>query len=643
MKLLYFDYSAVLILGILLFTTLFRGLTKGRLNKCYIELIVVGLLSATADIFSAYFDNIQFQNIAVRNITHYTYLLIHSSNTPLLVIYLMIVSDTDYKMRRLKSILYTLPFASVVLALFTNPATNLVFYIDEDWNYVRGPLMKLLYVVAFTYMLVAFYYLIRYGKTIGKRRVFGVGSVTPLLLTANLVQLFYPHLLLEMFTYAISMLLVSALIHRPEDILDVETGFSNKSACTDDIDRCITNKKPLELILINISNYESLRSLFSANDMHTLHKSIAAGINEINLKHKFPFAELFHMGGGIFCLEMDYTRLKDTASLADEVNHFLLSGLSLNGMEINLTPYVCLVKCPSEIEDAETLSRFAEEIIHVSYTGSVLRASDVFHKDHYDLMRNIDNIIENAINNHLFNVYYQPIYNINHKNFNSAEALIRLKDPHYGFIRPDLFIPAAEKSGAIHRIGAYVLDEVCSFIESPEFKELGIDYIEVNLSVAQCMRSDLTKEILEIMQQHNVASSQINLEITETTASTSQDALQENVKNLQNSGIKFSLDDYGTGYSNIERISTMLFDIIKLDKTFVNVAGNDNHDVVLNHTVSMIKDLGMKIVVEGVEDEELLNRFTELGCDYIQGFYFSKPIPKTEFIEFIKLQNKNSN
>lgn len=277
--------------------------------------------------------------------------------------------------------------------------------------------------------------------------------------------------------------------------------------------------------------------------------------------------------------------------------------------------------------------------MHLNYVGEVQQAADIFHKDHYDLMNNIDSIIENAISNHLFEVYYQPIYSIEHKIFNSAEALIRLKDPQYGFIPPDLFIPVAEKSGAIHRIGAYVLDEVCAFIASPEFKELGLDYIEVNLSVAQCMRNNLADEILEIMTKHNVSASQLNLEITETTASNSQETLQENVKQLLESGINFSLDDYGTGYSNIERISSLLFDIVKLDKTFVNVANNNNHDIVLNHTVSMIKDLGMKIVVEGVEDETLLNRFADLGCDYIQGYYFSRPIPKPEFIQFIKEKN----
>lgn len=189
----------------------------------------------------------------------------------------------------------------------------------------------------------------------------------------------------------------------------------------------------------------------------------------------------------------------------------------------------------------------------------------MYQHSHFDLMRDIDSIIENAITHKLFKVYYQPIYSIKDKHFNSAEALIRLFDDKYGFISPELFIPAAERSGAIHRIGAFVLDEVCRFISSEDFKKLGIDYIEVNLSVAQCMRNDLSEEILDIMKRHNVSSESINLEITETAASYSQENLVENMNELSASGIGFSLDDYGTGYSNMDRVSSMQFDIIKLD------------------------------------------------------------------------------
>jgi EAL domain-containing protein (putative c-di-GMP-specific phosphodiesterase class I) len=213
---------------------------------------------------------------------------------------------------------------------------------------------------------------------------------------------------------------------------------------------------------------------------------------------------------------------------------------------------------------------------------------------------------------------------------------LRLKDDEYGFISPELFIPVAEKSGAIHRIGTYVLEEVCRFIASDEYRALQMDYIEINLSVTQCMRPNLAQEVLEIMNRYGVKPDQINLEITETAASYSQNTMMENIETLTDAGISFSLDDYGTGYSNMRRIASMPFSIVKLDKSFINADRNPRIEIILENTIHMIKDMNMKIVVEGIETAELVQQFSDLKCEYIQGYYFSKPIPKEEFVSFIQ-------
>ena len=226
------------------------------------------------------------------------------------------------------------------------------------------------------------------------------------------------------------------------------------------------------------------------------------------------------------------------------------------------------------------------------------------------------------------------------KRFQSAEALLRLIDDKYGFISPELLIRAAEKSGAIHKIGSYVLEEVCRFISSEEYQALGLDYIEINLSVAQCMNEHLAEEILQMLKHYNVPVEQINLEITETAASYSQNTMISNIQTLNDAGIKFSLDDYGTGYSNMGRIISLPFHIVKLDKTLADAYGNDRMHIVLENTIRMIKDMDMKIVVEGIETEQLAEVFSALQCEYIQGYYYSRPLPEKDFITFIKQEKK---
>ena len=207
---------------------------------------------------------------------------------------------------------------------------------------------------------------------------------------------------------------------------------------------------------------------------------------------------------------------------------------------------------------------------------------------------------------------------------------------------PDLFITAAERNGTIHKIGSIVLEEVCRFIASDEFERLGLEYIEINLSVAQCMQSTLADDILAMLEKYNVSVSQINLEITETAANYDMSAMSENLRKLSEAGISFSLDDFGTGYSNIERVASLPLKIVKLDRTFVNNQDNPHMSVFLENFIRMFKQMEMEIVVEGIETEQMVKRFSDLHCDYIQGYYFSKPIPQRDFVEFISNNNSKA-
>ena len=330
---------------------------------------------------------------------------------------------------------------------------------------------------------------------------------------------------------------------------------------------------------------------------------------------------------------------KHSAYAASLINDALHQTLKIDKFDPNLIPYVCLAKCPEDIDNFQSLISFGTDFHEkLPYNGEVIHADGSTVKRMVSLLTGMDSIIERALANHGFHVYYQPIYSIEKKRFVSAEALLRLIDEKEGFISPEIFIPAAEKSGAIHKIGGYVLTEVFQFIASSEYKKLGLEYIEINLSVSQCMHHGLADSILESMSRYGVSSNQVNLEITESAASYNQSVMSDNLEQLSAAGLTFSLDDYGTGYSNMYRIAALPLKIVKLDKTFVN---NQNSKMwtILQNTVRMIKELNMEIVVEGIETEEMVKKFSDLKCDFIQGYFFSKPIPQREFVEFIDRWN----
>ena len=239
-------------------------------------------------------------------------------------------------------------------------------------------------------------------------------------------------------------------------------------------------------------------------------------------------------------------------------------------------------------------------------------------------------------------MYYQPIYSFEHGRFISAEALIRLTDDEYGFISPGLFIPAAEKRGVILPIGDFVLEDVHKFISENDFDALGLKYIEINLSVAQCLQEELPVKLALLSDRYGVSPDKVNLEITETTYEEMGSVMETNLAALTGMGYTFSLDDYGTGYSNMQRVSKLPLKMVKLDKSLVDDMISEDGLSIVRNTVKMMRDIDKELVAEGVETKDRLEELEDMGCHFIQGYFFSKPLPADEFIAFIKEHNVNA-
>ena len=255
--------------------------------------------------------------------------------------------------------------------------------------------------------------------------------------------------------------------------------------------------------------------------------------------------------------------------------------------------------------------------------------------------RKIQEEIQKALINREFKVLYQPIWDKESDTIHSAEALVRTPIGELGFISPEEFIPISEKTGDIIEIGEFVFEEVCKMFSEHNVKQYGVEFIEVNLSTVQCMQRNLAKRFKEILDKYNVSASSINLEITESAAANSPEMFINTMSELKKLGFTFSMDDYGTGYSNLSHMYDTDFDIIKLDKSILwNSYKSKKADIILQNTVKMIKEMEHNIVIEGVETEEQKEYVSRLGCDYCQGYYFSKPVAKEEFIEYCKKYNK---
>lgn len=636
-SLLYLDYVALIIYYFMLVAWFFRLRKRRSYKGLYLPLLLVATFTCVFDIFTIIFNVEGSYFFVLKYVLNGFYLVLRSLIPLLYVGYIISVTETWHKIVNNSYIkcLIALPCVISAIMTITSPLTHLIYYIDDSGLYKRGPAFFVLYIDAAIYFILCLYFCIRYSELLKPEKYIPLLSIIPSQVATVIIQLMFPHILCEMIATAISLLLIMITIEKQEEKFNPSTGLLKSEIFYDMIDNAKSVSRPYSAIFINIANHSLLSDYLPLSGMVALYSSVARRLEAIGSQLKIS-AEIYDLENGLFSVVLYGDDIEFANRYASYAFETLKHDCMVNGLNLTVLPSVCVFKFPEDTKSVEQLRLLLSDLRNHKYSNGENLASTYMKNKDYTIMANMDTILKDAIENDRFEVYYQPIYSNEKNGFNSAEALLRLITPEYGFIRPDLFIPMAEESGAIHKIGLIVLEKVCRFISSDEFKKLGLDYIEVNLSVVQCMDKNLADKILSVCKKYGVNPSQLNLEITETASIFTQRNMIKNINRLFETGYSFSLDDFGTGYSNLVRIASLPLNIVKLDKSFTWTENSEDLKIILENTINMIKKMNMKIVVEGVETEEMLKRFKDLGCEYIQGYYFSKPLPEYDFINYIK-------
>jgi EAL domain-containing protein (putative c-di-GMP-specific phosphodiesterase class I) len=231
-------------------------------------------------------------------------------------------------------------------------------------------------------------------------------------------------------------------------------------------------------------------------------------------------------------------------------------------------------------------------------------------------------------------VYYQPILDAESGSLVGAEALVRWRHPQRGLVLPNDFIPLAEETGLIRKVGAWVLERVCQTIG--HWRRIGLCVpISVNLSSVQILRGLSVEAVRALIQRYDLRPEWLAFEITESVLISNTLQAQQWLEAVRELGIRVDIDDFGTGYSSLTYLKRFPIDRIKIDYSFVrDIVVNSNDRALVEAILAMACSLRLQVVAEGVEDAEQLALLRRLGCKYAQGFYFSRPVPDEEFVKF---------
>lgn len=237
---------------------------------------------------------------------------------------------------------------------------------------------------------------------------------------------------------------------------------------------------------------------------------------------------------------------------------------------------------------------------------------------------------EKAIENHEFEIWYQPKYHSEGRTIAGAEALVRWRKRDGHLIPPYRFIPLFERNGMIITLDEYVFRAVCKQQKKWEAEGHTLFPVSINISRASLYYENIVQRYQEIIEEYQIDTKYVPLEVTESATIENSQVL-EIMKLFREAGFPLYLDDFGAGYSSLATLNLMIFDTLKLDKSLIDFIGNDNGEKLISYTIQLAKSLGMKITAEGVEQEEQVAFLQNHKCDEIQGYFFSKPLPLTDF------------
>lgn len=538
------------------------------------------------------------------------------------------------RLRNYQIVLYTVPFIVCFIGSFK--ASFGIIYENGD-AYTFGPAAYFLYAGCAFYLTLIFVSSFFFRKLLGKRKAISLRSMCAIWVLALIIQIFSTTRLILGLGIAATLFLLYFAFENPILYYSSTLGLYNRFAFESFFyEECnIPGKKGFYIVVIVVEDaYEIIDSL-NKNRYQQILTELGLRLNKYGNDKVFKIAE----NALAIRIRHDGEVLKTNL---EHIEKDMKEMVSLTDTKVRVNTHALVYECP-------------EFVCNSSVLLELVSIDDKPDKGYYKMATNelIDRssrnskliaMLREAVDNDVLDVYYQPIYSVAEKKFISAEALVRLKDTEtLGYVSPEEFVPLAEQNSLIEKLGNIVFMDTLDTIEKVRIKNIPLEYVEVNLSVLQIVNDNVPQSFLKELRARNINPSMLNFEITESVAGESKALITHNMNTFRRAGCSFSMDDFGTGYSNLSSMTSFPYDIIKLDKSLIWPCfeeGGEKAKILLKGIIGMIQNLGIKIVAEGIETKEMVDWLTDNKVDYLQGYYFSKPVPKDQYIEFLNKNNK---
>ena len=611
-------------------------------NRLFFCMVVINLLASATNIASIHSiaHPAQYSPFA-RDLINLGYLWLYN----LLAGFFLLYADNVTKIPRLKTPVRVFFFTVLLLEtclIFTSSVTKLIAYFDDALVYRRGILHPLLYVFAYTEILGGLLFYAFCRKRFNHYQKVSVFWFAAVHFFAQIFQIVFPRYVIGNFMTTMGLFFLFIAFENHAYYLFQTTMCYNRYAFFITVRRLQKRKAPYQIAALRMDYIQTSAVASRPSTIDQLTILMAERVDRA-----FP-AKVYVLSNECFAIIEEGSVPQWDQSARAKIQECFAEPFTIIRQDktetTRISPQVLTIHVTDHFPDGYALLDYLSGTETVS---SADLSDDIVDTALASARREqmILHLIDKALEKRTFQVWYQPILDVAGKTYRSAEALIRMRDGNGSFINPEELIRIAEKNGRIDAVGLYVFEEVCRLLRDKKSELNGINCIEVNLSPRQLRDPALADNLLALIRKYNLSADSINLEITETAETTQAEKEQmvSFMERMRAEGVAFSLDDYGSGFATIGTLLTYPVDIVKFDRDILWKAMTDPSAMTLLQTsLSAVRGIGKKAVVEGVETKEMEQMLRENSCDYLQGYLFSRPLPEKEFFRFISKDHRQS-
>ena len=629
-----FLIAAVVILLLVLRNFLDQKRAEDLNSRIFLFFAVIGILDVIAELVSDYYITSGDGDFGLAAVVTTTIFYLFQALLPYaLLCYIMTLHDN--KLISVKKMLLaglaTILLASIVL---TNPFTEKLFYFDVSAGYVEGPWYRLMYYSALFHLAVILILVISWRKEFGPQKTKVILDILILCGCGVVIQLLHYPLLMTGFGMSLGILALFLTINNPNANRDSLTGVYNHLYLTRRSDELIAAGKSFHIITIYLYQLKHINKVAGVEGGDYILQLTAKKLEELCGSRVFRIT-----GKRFLVLTMS---LQEYEYYITQIKKMFETDMQLDADSSKPATPVILsgIVHGQKLGASGLMLEYAEYLESLSMQNGMIEViqDDQQTMDGFLYNKKVEQYLRTAIAQDLFEVYYQPVYSTEKNDFVTLEALSRLHHPELGWIAPDVFIQIAEKNHMIEQITDLQFKRICMFINEHRGLMKKLFNIKVNLSSLDLMRSDCSSHFIRMMDDMDIQHDWIQFEITETVATEYNAGLGMVVDGFMAAGVRLCLDDFGSGYANLNTVMRLPFSAIKIDRTLLFDICNDKKRAMFYQSIiETFHRMGYSIVSEGVETEEEMSLLSSWGVDMIQGYYFSRPLPVEELLKLLSM------